>query len=601
MKRKEIKTVTAIISMVMCLILVFNSSALAVNSQKESLTLEDISIIRQCGVLEGESIQLQATLSPSDAPLSGVEWSSSNPSVIECDKNGRIKGIQAGGYANITCKSKWNNNISDTIKVYCVKPLAQPIKSGFKNFFVSIYGQPSTAEPISTYFNLLSFYDIILEGLKVLLGMGAVLPLSANNTLSIFTTGKCTVYGQSGKWCYVRFNDTVSSDGFVQYTTLKKEIPSFLYLNKDRIIVYSDRVHRDDAILKAEYNGNVTWTVSDDTKIDFNRTTGQITGNSPGVVTITAKTADGMSQKCKVISVYKWPQSWNVTPSTDIQFYVAPYTLNKSVVQKTDKSFHVVGDMGDNSNWCLVNNGSESSPSYHFAKIDDFSTKGTISQYNNLNWQWPVTDVKNGIIQSVKPRYITSPYGWRDDEPIKHKGIDITNGISSKKDFENSVDGYEVVSAFAGTVIYVYDYTLGYKSCGNCVAIQSNEKDPITGKYYVAIYMHLKFKPSVRENQKISANTLLGYAGDTGNSGGSHLHFEVNNQNLSYGQKLYYDEAKKHEKVFSIVINPIFFYMNYYNLPNDNSDKITINPGCSAMSYRKPLWYGDDIKETKEP
>ena len=106
MKRKEIKTVTAIISMVMCLILVFNSSALAVNSQKESLTLEEISIIRQCGVLEGESIQLQATLSPSDAPLSGVEWSSSNPSVIECDKNGRIKGIQAGGYANITCKSK---------------------------------------------------------------------------------------------------------------------------------------------------------------------------------------------------------------------------------------------------------------------------------------------------------------------------------------------------------------------------------------------------------------------------------------------------------------------------------------------------------------
>lgn len=595
MKRKRIKTVTAIISMVMCLILVFNSSALAVNSQKESLTLEDISIIRQCGVLEGESIQLQATLSPSDAPLSGVEWSSSNPSVIECDKNGRIKGIQAGGYANITCKSKWNNNISDTIKVYCVKPLAQPIKSGFEHFLVRIYAQPSTSEFLSTYINWFYLWDYFISLCKEILRIGAVAPLPISNALPSVSTGNCTVYGQNGKWCYIRLNDDVSLDGFVQYTTLTKEIPSFLYLNKDRIIVYSDGVHRDDAILKAEYNGNVTWTVSDDTKIDFNRTTGQITGNSPGVVTITAKTADGMSQKCKVISVYKWPQSWNVTPSTDIQFYVAPYTLNKSVVQKTDKSFHVVGDMGDNSNWCLVNNGSESSPSYHFAKIDDFSTKGTISQYNNLNWQWPVTDVKNGIIQSVKPRYITSPYGWRDTDPERHRGIDITAGPN------NETEGYEVVSAFAGTVIYVYDISSGYKSCGNCVAIRSNEKDPVTGQYFVAIYMHLKSKPEVNRNQKIPANFLLGYVGNTGNSKGSHLHFEVNNQNLSYGQRLYYDEAKKHEKVFGIVINPVFLYMDEYNLPEDNSKKITMNSTCEAMKYRKPFWYGDDIKETKEP
>ena len=192
-------------------------------------------------------------------------------------------------------------------------------------------------------------------------------------------------------------------------------------------------------------------------------------------------------------------------------------------------------------------------------------------------------------------------YGWRDDDPIKHKGIDITNGISSSSDFANSIDGYEVVSAFTGKVVFVHDNSTGYKSCGNCVAIRSNEKDPITGKYYVAIYMHLKNKPNVNRNQEVSANTLLGYVGDTGNSGGSHLHFEVNNQNLSYGQKIYYEDNPNKEMVFGSVINPLFFYMNYYNLPEDDSDKIKINSSCAAMNYRKPLWYGDDIKESKKP
>jgi len=113
--------------------------------------------------------------------------------------------------------------------------------------------------------------------------------------------------------------------------------------------------------------------------------------------------------------------------------------------------------------------------------------------------------------------------------------------------------------------------------------------------------MHLKSNPKVIENQNVSANKLLGYVGNTGNSGGSHLHFEVNNQNLSYGQKAYYESNSNKEMVFGSVINPLFFYMNYYNLPESNSGKITINPTCDAMNYRKPLWYGDDIKESKKP
>ena len=74
--------------------------------------------------------------------------------------------------------------------------------------------------------------------------------------------------------------------------------------------------------------------------------------------------------------------------------------------------------------------------------------------------------------------------------------------------------------------------------------------------------MHLKSKPEVMRNQEINANTLLGYVGNTGNSRGSHLHFEVNNQNLSYGQKLYYGNDSDKEMIFGSHINPIFFYMD---------------------------------------
>ncbi len=85
------------------------------------------------------------------------------------------------------------------------------------------------------------------------------------------------------------------------------------------------------------------------------------------------------------------------------------------------------------------------------------------------------------------------------------------------------------------------------------------------------------------------------------------MHFEVNNQNLSYGETLYYENEPKKQIVFGCHINPLFFYMDYYlteedsEKPKDDPEKITINNTCAAMRYRKPLWYGDDIKESKKP
>ncbi len=589
------------IAFLLCFCVVFNSGSVFAAVSPDFFNVDSIEIIERHGIVEGSSFKLSAEIMPENTLESVVKWSSSNPSVISCTDDGRITGVSAGGYADITCKAKFGSE-TDKIRVYCVESAGEPVKSGFINLFTPIYAAPTTSKVVAWYFDFYAivrfFGEVIFPALKYLTPPATT--ASANEMMFFYS--ECEVLGRYNSYAYITFkNGDEERDGFVKYSRLSNTPKGFLKLSTKNMNVWGDGIAYSGKTLTSDYKGEIKWEVTDENIVDFNDKTGQVKGLKPGKTTITA-TAEGMTAKCTVYSLYKWLQTWKTKTNCDTSLYItdaSEYKVTKTLPISTP--FEVFGDNGSSDGWaygCATINGV-----YHwgYIPISHLSTKGTISQYSNLNWVWPVKDVKNGVTQTTKARYISSPYGWRDTDPAQHKGVDITNGVSSNLDFDNSVDGYEVVSAFAGKVIYVYDISLGYKSCGNCVAIRSNEKDPITGKYYVAIYMHLKSKPSVRENQNISANTLLGYVGNTGNSGGSHLHFEVNNQNLSYGQKIYYENNSDKEMVFGSVINPLFFYMNYYNLPESNSGKIKINPTCDAMNYRKPLWYGDDIKESKKP
>lgn len=116
--------------------------------------------------------------------------------------------------------------------------------------------------------------------------------------------------------------------------------------------------------------------------------------------------------------------------------------------------------------------------------------------------------------------YITSPFAMRWGS--MHNGIDISGA---------GIHYANACAAAAGTVSRTrtgctHDYS-GFcgcnGGCGNCVYINH-------GNGLITIYMHLA-SVSVSEGQQVSAGTVIGKIGATGNSignsGGYHLHFAV--------------------------------------------------------------------------
>lgn len=101
---------------------------------------------------------------------------------------------------------------------------------------------------------------------------------------------------------------------------------------------------------------------------------------------------------------------------------------------------------------------------------------------------------------------LTSGYGPRWGK--LHAGIDIADPSPKAK----------VVAAASGTVIRSY-YSTSY---GNCVLITHH----IRGKTFTTLYAHLE-KSTVRTGQTINKGEMLGYMGNTGDSRGKHLHFEI--------------------------------------------------------------------------
>lgn len=115
--------------------------------------------------------------------------------------------------------------------------------------------------------------------------------------------------------------------------------------------------------------------------------------------------------------------------------------------------------------------------------------------------------VSSGSFTRPASGYISSEFGGRSGG--FHPGIDIANSI-----------GTPVVAAADGVVFRAYHSS----SYGNCVMITHY----INGKLYTTVYAHLS-SYSVSTGQHVSKGQQIGAMGNTGESTGPHLHFEIYN------------------------------------------------------------------------
>jgi murein DD-endopeptidase MepM/ murein hydrolase activator NlpD len=99
---------------------------------------------------------------------------------------------------------------------------------------------------------------------------------------------------------------------------------------------------------------------------------------------------------------------------------------------------------------------------------------------------------------------LTSPFGWRAFDNAHHNGVDF-----------GAPQGTPIFAAEAGTVIIS-----GFShSAGNWVVINH-------GSGLVTMYMHNSVN-QVSVGQQVARGQQIALVGNTGNSFGAHLHFQV--------------------------------------------------------------------------
>lgn len=113
--------------------------------------------------------------------------------------------------------------------------------------------------------------------------------------------------------------------------------------------------------------------------------------------------------------------------------------------------------------------------------------------------------VSNGYWTRPAVGRVSSGFGYREGE--NHKGVDIANSVS-----------VPIVAAADGIVLKSY-YSSSY---GNCIFITHY----YNGQLYTTVYAHMSSRVAGTD-ATVRKGDVIGYMGNTGQSYGQHLHFEL--------------------------------------------------------------------------
>lgn len=378
----------------------------------------------------------------------------------------------------------------------------------------------------------------------------------------LFMKDKATVLSNSGFYSYVKtesgtkgyvFGGLLSSNTSAESNLISREYGS----------VYSGAT-RNGFVVAKNGNDSVIWSVSPSGIIDFDKETGTITGLKYGTATITARSGF-TTDTCTIHCIYEWKKSWTGKTSVATSVRNGPGDSYDNIISiAKGKKFTVLGDGGTSENgadgWAYGKYTVNGNDYYGYVKINDISTKGTVSQYNNTGWTYPIEETKYNNIYSV--------YGWRNG--YRHLGFDINKGSHS------TILGKNAVASCAGKVAFVnktYDYSNKEPDYGYCIIIATDLVDFVSGNKIYVVYMHLNEAPTLKQGDEVNAGKIVGKIGTTGNSTGPHLHLEINNKGTNFA-------GTKNSDSFDKTINPMFFYLN--TELSDGND--------SNNEY----WYNDD-------
>ncbi|MBQ9761745.1 MAG: DNRLRE domain-containing protein [Oscillospiraceae bacterium] len=146
---------------------------------------------------------------------------------------------------------------------------------------------------------------------------------------------------------------------------------------------------------------------------------------------------------------------------------------------------------------------------------------------------------------------ITSEWGYRIRNNVgkMHLGIDI------------GVDDVPVVAAFDGTVHKVFDDS----RAGHAIVIQKS------GSEFQARYYHLnEKKDQVEVGDVVQAGDTLGFSGNTGDTSGPHLHFQLQYTDNKYQSYNPIEIYHRHDRRSTWTNpNPMFLLIDGYYVPNE--------------------------------
>ncbi|MBE2281357.1 MAG: peptidoglycan DD-metalloendopeptidase family protein [Ignavibacteriaceae bacterium] len=161
----------------------------------------------------------------------------------------------------------------------------------------------------------------------------------------------------------------------------------------------------------------------------------------------------------------------------------------------------------------------------------------------------------NGSYLYGEPRY--------GNAALAHLGIDIAARYDT------------IYSATSGVVTFVgynpNDTVGGFEptGAGNYIVIRSEW----SGTNHFFFYMHLK-TPFVNQNQTVTLGQPVALSGNTGNSTGPHLHFEIRKGSSSYGV----NRSRRNAELWCAIDGMGAIYGTVPNAPNSTRVDITPDP-----------------------